>query len=282
MGGFFRRYQNLLILVALVVLTLSILLSNLKEKSSLNAVERVAIAVLSPFQNIVGWSVGKASLAWENYLHLVDVKKENAKLGRSFDRLVFENGLLTERLKHFERLESLLSFPKVSMIPFEAARIIGRDTLGRVKLLIINKGADDGLKEGMPVITHRGLVGRIARVSGSASKVLMITDVRSAVDAVVQETRDQLVASGANSPTLEVRYLSVGSDVTEGERVISSGLGGVFPKGLLVGTMTDIKKEGDSLFLSARLEPAVDLNGIEEALVLKSFPQDIFSEDDWP
>ncbi|VAX25331.1 Rod shape-determining protein MreC [hydrothermal vent metagenome] len=282
MGGFFKRYQNLLILAALVVLTLSILLSNLREKSSLNAVERVVIAVLSPFQDIVGWSVGKASLAWENYLHLVDVKKENAKLGRSLDRLVFENGLLTERLKHFERLESLLSFPKVSMIPFEAARIIGRDTLGRVKLLIINKGAGDGLAEGMPVITHRGLVGRVVRVSGSASKALMITDVRSAVDAVVQETRGQLVASGSNLPTLEVRYLSVGADVTEGERVISSGLGGVFPKGLLVGSLTNIKKEGDSLFLSARLEPAVDLDRIEEVLVLKSSPSDIFSKDDWP
>lgn len=269
-------------LIALIVLTLSILLSNLREKSSLNAIERAAIAVLSPFQDIVGWGAAKASLAQENYLYLVDVKKNNRKLRRSLDRLAFENALLTERLKHFERLESLLSFPKVSMIPFEAARIIGRDTLGRVKLLIINKGSADGLAENMPVITHRGLVGRVVRVSGSASKVLMITDVRSAVDAVVQETRDQLVASGANSPSLEVRYLSVGSDVIEGERVISSGLGGVFPKGLLVGTLSNIKKEGASLFLSARLEPAVDLNGIEEVLVLKSSSADIFSPEDWP
>lgn len=282
MGGFFRRYQNLLILAALIVLTLSILLSNLREKSSLNAIERVSIAVLSPFQDMVGWGAAHAFLAWENYLHLVDVKKENRRLGRSLDRLAFENALLTERLKHFGRLESLLSFPKVSMIPFEAARIIGRDTLGRVKLLIINKGSGDGLKENMPVITHRGLVGRVVRVSGSAAKVLIITDVRSAVDAVVQETRDQLVASGANSPTLEVRYLSVGSDVTEGERVVSSGLGGVFPKGLLVGVLANIKKEGDSLFLSARLEPAVDLNKIEEVLVLKGSSTDTFSHEDWP
>ncbi len=76
MGGFFRRYQNLLILSALVVLALSILLSNLREKSSLNAVERVAIVVLSPFQDIVGWSAGKASLAWENYLHLISHDRE--------------------------------------------------------------------------------------------------------------------------------------------------------------------------------------------------------------
>lgn len=281
MGGYLRKYQSFLILVALVVLTLSILLSNLKEKSSLNAVERLAITVLSPFQDVVGWGAAKAFLAKENYLHLVDVKKENRKLRLSLDRLAFENALLTERLKHFERLESLLSFPKVSLIPFEAARIIGRDTLGRVKLMIINKGSVDGLKENMPVITHRGLVGRVVRVSGSAAKVLLITDVRSAVDAIVQETRDRLVASGSNSTSLEVRYLSVGSDVTEGERVISSGLGGVFPKGLLIGTLSNITKEGSRLFLSARLEPAVDLNGIEEVLVLKSSSADLFSQDDW-
>lgn len=281
MGGYLRRYQSFLILVALVILTLSILLSNLREKSSLNSIERLAITVLSPFQDVVGWGAAKAFLAKEDYLHLVDVNKKNRKLMLSLDRLAFENALLTERLKHFERLESLLSFPKVSMIPFEAARIIGRDTLGRVKLLIINKGSTDGLKENFPVITHRGLVGRVVRVSRFASKVLMITDVRSAVDAVVQETRDQLVASGSNTPSLEVRYLSVGSDVTEGERVISSGLGGVYPKGLLIGVLSNIRKDGPSLFLSAHLEPAVDLNGIEEVLVLKSSSSDLLSQDDW-
>ncbi len=280
MGGFLRKYQNLLILAVLLALTLSLLLSNLREKSALNAFERIAISVVAPFQDLVGWSAARVSLIWDKYVYLINVKEESRRLKSAVDRLAFENALLTEQIKHYERLESLLSFPKLSLVPFVAARIIGRDTVGRVRLFIINRGSKDGLAENMPVITHRGLVGRVVRVSRSASKVLMITDVRSAVDGIVQETRDSLVAAGANLPALDVRYLAVGSNVKEGDRVISSGLGGVFPKGLLIGTLTDIKIEGESLFLSARLAPGSDLDRIEEVLVFKGAFSGAVSEED--
>lgn len=282
MGGFFKKHQSLLVISSLLVLTLFLLLSNLRKKTSLSHFERAAVAIVAPFQDIVGWSAAKVSLIWDDYMFLVNVKKKNRLLQQNVERLAFENALLTEQFKHYERLDSMLSFPKLFMIPFEVARVIGRDTTGKVMLLTLNKGSSDGLAENMPVITHRGLVGRVVRVSSAASKVLMITDVRSAVDCIVQETRDSLLVSGANSLTLDVLYLSIESKVKEGDRIISSGLGGVFPKGLLVGVLTDVKTSGDSLFLTARLAPSADLNKVEEVLVLKSaFPTTI-TQDDWP
>jgi rod shape-determining protein MreC len=133
----------------------------------------------------------------------------------------------------------------------------------------------------MPVVTHRGLVGRVVRVSYASSKVLLITDIRSAVDCVVQETRDSLVAIGQSSRELEVKYLNVDAKVTKDDRVISSGLGRVFPKGLLIGSLSNIGKVGDSLFLKAKLSPSVDLARIEEVLIIRKFPIEGIGEDDW-
>ncbi len=240
--------------------------------------ERVSLAILSPFQNFTAWTVEGVFSVWSDYVSLVNVRQENRRLKTVVDRLVFENTLLTERIKSYERLDKLLDFPDADKIPFEVARIIGKDTSSRVRLLIINKGSRHGLSVNMPVITYRGLVGRIVLVSGSASKVLMINDVRSAVDGIVQETRDSLVVVGANSPILEIKYLAAGSDTREGDRVVSSGLGGVYPKGLVIGVLTDIKKVGDSLFYSASLKPMQDLDNIEEVVVLLKRPAEPFPE----
>ncbi len=282
MGGLIRRYQNILILVALLAFSLTLLLSNLREKSSLNFLEKAAITVLAPFQEFVDFGADKIYTIWGNYINLVGVKEENQHLRQRVDKLAFENSLLVEQFKHYERLDQVLSFPRLDMIPYETAQIIGRDTIGRVRLLYINKGSEDGLKKNMPVITHRGLIGRTVRVALYSSKVLMISDVRSAVDAIVQETRDNLVVAGSNTNTLEVRYLKAESEVKAGDRVISSGLGGIYPKGLLVGIIEDIDTVSEDLFLSARLTPTADLDRIEEVLVLSARSPVVIDEKDWP
>ena len=245
--------------------------------------EKTAITVLAPFQEFVDYGADKIYTVWGNYVNLIGVKDQNQRLRQRVGILAFENSLLVEQFKHYERLDQILSFPRLDMIPYETAQIIGRDTTGRVRLLFIKKGGEDGLEENMPVITHRGLVGRTIRVAPFASKVLVISDVRSAVDAIIQETRDNLVVAGSNTSTLEVRYLKKAeSDVKIGDRVISSGLGGIYPKGLLVGIIKSIDSVGDSLFLSARLEPTADLARIEEVLVLNAKTPVVINEKDWP
>lgn len=282
MGGAPRKHLNLIVLAALLALTLSLLVSNLKEKTYLNLFEKAVLTVMGPVQGAIEWGVTGGYGLWDSYIYLVGVREENRDLRRRVDKLAFENTQLVERLKRYKRIDGLISFPRLSSIPYEVVRVIGRDTTGRVRVITVNKGSDHGLAEKMPVITHRGLVGRVVRVSRWASKVLLITDVRSAVDALTQESRDTLVAVGSNAAEIDARYLSAGADVRDGDRVISSGLGGVFPKGLLIGFLTDIKPAGDSLFVSARLKPAVDLEKIEEALVLKDTGAVRISGGDWP
>lgn len=270
MNDFYRKHQDLIIISSLLIVTLFLLLSNLREKSSLNIVERAVLSVFAPFQESVSWGVGKASMVWDDYIYLVDVHEKNKRLKKAADKLSFENNILVERIKLYGRLEKLVTLPRLDETEFEVASVIGRDTTGRALLVTINKGSENGVKENMPVVTHKGLAGRVVRVSSSAAKVLLITDVRSAIDAIVQETRDGLVATGSNLPLLDTRYLAVNAKVKDGDRVISSGFGGTFPKGLLIGILKDAHSVKDSLFKTAKIIPAADLNHLEEVIVLKS------------
>lgn len=272
MNDFFRRRQDVIILATLLFISITLLGSNLKKRESISFAENAALTILSPFQEAVEWMVTSVYGVWDRYIYLVDLKDENARLKNLSDKLVFENLLLVERLKSYQRLDSLLAFPSLNETPFEAAQVIGRDPTDRSKILILNKGAKHGIAANMPVVTHRGVVGRIVSAGWSSSKTLLITDVRSAVDGIAQETRDSLVAVGANSPSLEVKYLSFNSKAKNGDIVISSGLGGIFPKGLLIGTLENVSPVSGSLFLSARLRPAEDFGRLEEALILKRLP----------
>lgn len=259
----------MIILAVLLVISITLLGSNLKRGPSVSLAENAALTTLSPFQEAVEWAVTSVYRVWDRYIHLVGLKDENARLRSLSDKLAFENLLLVERLKAYQRLDSLLEFPSLDETPFEAARVIGRDPTDRAKILILNKGTKHGVAVNMPVVTHRGVVGRIVSVGWSSSKTLLITDVRSAVDGIVQETRESLVAVGANSPSLEVKYLSFNAKARNGDVVISSGLGGVFPKGLLIGALENVAPVSGSLFLSARLRPAEDFGRLEETLILK-------------
>ncbi|MGK7344726.1 MAG: rod shape-determining protein MreC [Candidatus Nitrospinota bacterium M3_3B_026] len=273
MNGFFKKRRDLAILLVLTAASFSLLLVNLREESSLSVLEKVVIAAVAPFQEAVSWTVSRTAAVWEDYVYLVNLRQENKDLKSKVDRLTFENSLLVERLKSYQRLDRLLTFPRLDTAVFEAARVIGRDTTDRMKVIIINKGSNHGIGEDMPVVTSRGLVGRVAGVSWRASKVLLITDVRSAIDAIAQDSREGMVIVGTNSPLLEARYLDVMADVKEGDKVISSGLGGVFPKGMLIGALTDVRRKRGALFLSARVAPFVDLNGLEEVLVIKGMKE---------
>ncbi|MBF0170302.1 MAG: rod shape-determining protein MreC [Nitrospinae bacterium] len=269
MNGSSSRRRNFAIFGAVAAVSLVLTLTNIPGGGGLAYTERASMTLLAPFQRAIAWGVQGGHTIWKNYLALVDLKKENEYLRVTADRLAFENNALVERLKQIKRVEELLASPQGVAYTTVVARVIGRDTSNRVQIAILDRGTADGVEEGMPVITHRGLVGRIVRASTTVSKLLLITDVRSAVDAVTQESRDRLTVAGVNEERLDVRYLSVDADAHEGDRVVSSGMGGIFPAGLLIGTLVGVADQADSLFKEATVVPAVDFDRLEEALVLK-------------
>jgi len=271
MTGFFDRHRNISLLAALCIFSFSIFALSARQKNHLTPLEQGALAALAPFQKVLNWGADKVFDAWDGYILLFKVRQENELLRQRLKQMTMENHMLSEKLLEYGRMEQLFNAAHHQMAGLTLARVIGRDSSGFARLITIDKGASDGIKEKMPVLTHQGLVGRIIRVSRNAAKVMLITDVRSAVDALSQDSRDGMVAAGANSQMLTVRYLKVDSGAKEGEKVVSSGLGGIYPKGLVIGLLAGITREKEDLFVTARITPLASLDRLEEVLVMKEF-----------
>ncbi|MBE0616564.1 MAG: rod shape-determining protein MreC, partial [Proteobacteria bacterium] len=132
----------------------------------------------------------------------------------------------------------------------------------------LDKGTADGVAPDSPVVTPGGVVGRVFEVSASASRVLLLTDANSAVDAIVQRTRAQVLVEGRLWPSCRVLHLARGDEAAPGDRVVTSGLGGVFPKGLLLGEITEVQIQPGQVFHTAELLPSADLSRMEEVFVI--------------
>jgi rod shape-determining protein MreC len=165
-------------------------------------------------------------------------------------------------------LNKLLSFKSNLTFSTKAAQVIGRDSSNWLSTLIIDKGEKAGINIGMPVISDTGLVGKIVEVSKSTSRVLLINDPNLKVAALVQDSRDEGMVSGSLGGTCRMYFLSLDSEVKINDVVVTSGLGGVFPKGLLIGRVVDVDLDSTGLMKNCSIKPATNLSRIEEVLVI--------------
>jgi rod shape-determining protein MreC len=176
-----------------------------------------------------------------------------------------------EGYQEAQRLKKLLSISdNNNNYRFITARVIGREQAALSRTVMINKGSSDGLKNGMPVIAPPGLIGRLVDVSLNVSRVLLFIDENSNIDAIVQRNRTQGIISGAGSGGMILKYISKTQDVKEGDVIVSSGMGGVFPKGWLIGQVIYVDRQDASLFLKIKVAPFVDFSKLEELLILSS------------
>ena len=135
-------------------------------------------------------------------------------------------------------------------------------------MVFINRGTDHKVKKNLPVMTDAGVVGHVIQASPKASKVLLITDSRSAIDSLFQETRESGVTVGIGEDICEMKFVPISAMVSVGDKVISSGLGGIFPKGFTVGVVVNVVREEQELFQNIMVAPSADLSDMEEVAVL--------------
>lgn len=176
------------------------------------------------------------------------------------------------------RLGELLKIAESNSIESVAARVIGRPSNQWEGVITINKGTADGIRPGMPVVGPRGLLGQTVSVSGRSSKVRLITDQRSGVAALVQRSRVEGIAKGSIDGRLSLEFISVETTVKAGDVVITSGIGGVYPKGIVIGEAIDVHRGANALYQSIRIEPASQLAGLEEVLILVGAPPSVTPE----
>jgi len=217
----------------------------------------------------ISWIDHGISELWAGYVALQVVREENEQLRREMDLLRGQNSQLREAAAATERLKSLLQFKEQAASVMVAAQVIGRDATNSYRSVILNKGESDGVKPEMGVVTPVGVVGRVVKTTGATAVVLLVTDPNNAIAGLIQRTRDEGIVEGTHQGLARLKYIPLLSTVRDGDRVVTSGLVGGFPRGLPIGTIRQIDRSEGALFQSAELIPEVDMSRLEEVLVIQ-------------
>jgi len=232
--------------------------------------ESIVVLFFSPAQSFFSSVTDSITDGLGHYFFLVRTSLENERLLLELDRLSKKNNKLLERNKFLERSANLANFMDEDARPLVVAKVIGYDATQWSKVIFINKGTDHKVEKNLSVVTDAGVVGHVIHASLKSSKVLLITDSRSAVDSLFQESRKSGIVVGTGEDICEMKFVSISAKVSVGDKVVSSGLGGVFRKGLVVGSVVDIVKEGHELFQEIKLATSVDFSNLEEVVVVLS------------
>ena len=205
---------------------------------------------------------------WDGYVALREVYEENRGLKQEIQKLHRENSELRERAASSQRWAELLEFKQGAPFQTVAAQVIGRDASNWYRGLVLNKGERDGVNVEMGVVTPAGAVGRVVKTTAFTAMVLLATDPHNALTGLIQRTRDEGIIEGSPHGRLRMKYVPLLSPIQVGDRIVTSGLTGGFPKGLAIGTITRVDKTEGDLFQSAEIMPEVDFSRLEEVLVI--------------
>ncbi len=225
-------------------------------------------AALGPFMQVVSSAHTRAKHVWQSYISLIGVREQNEALKEEIRKLKREKAALLDMESENRRLRKLLDLRASHEFPFIVAQVVGEDAVGWYRTLFINKGLDDGVRSDMPVTVAEGVVGRVVNCSSDMSRILLLTDPNHSVDCRVARTRDRGVLSGLLERGCMLRYINLKAEIRPGDEVVTSGLDGIFPRGLPIGKVDTVGKGTQGLFLEARVVPAVDFSKIEEVLVV--------------
>ncbi len=268
------KNRRWLILVLLLFISIMIVNITLNQEAIFKKIEIPIITVLSPAQKIlskIGFDI-KDKL--DTIPQIFYLKEENEVLKQQVAELLQYKQNLLEYQRENADLRNLLGFKDKNLqYDLEAAEVIARDTGNWFNVILIDKGEKQGLKKDMAVITNEGLVGCIISTTANTSKVMLITDERSSISAMLQRTRDNGIVKGSidTAPRgyLKMDFLSQDANLVKGDIVISSGLGGLVPKGIVIGEVVETKKESYELMQYAIIKPAVDFLKLERVFVIK-------------
>ncbi len=236
--------------------------------------------LLNPFVSVQTW-ISTRYQAIHSFLtapqDTARLRQRNAELEAEVARLQAQTIELQQQLSETNILSALVDFARANpQNRYLAAAVIGYDTSPFLRYVIINRGSDDGLRRGMPVVTAQGLVGRIATVTAGAARVQLITDPASTINVHLQPSEAQAVLTGSITGEIALDMIPQEATIQPGDLVLTSGLGGNYPANLLIGQVTGIRSQAVDLFQSASVQPVVDFTQLEIVLVITNFkPVDI-------
>ena len=264
---FLLGHKRVALLLFIVILSFLLMLPQFQKRPRYYFFERPFILLFFPIQKVFTGVIDGIDTIWDDYINLRDVKTENDKLKKEIEILRSRSLQYQEALMANERLHRLLEFKESIPIKTLSAKVIGKDPTGWFKTILLDRGERDGIKRNMGVISAAGVVGQVIRTAPNFSQVLLIIDPSSAIATMVQRIRAEGIGEGRGNH-LYLKYITNLADVQVGDAVVTSGLEGIYPKGLLIGSVGRVEKKEASLFQDIEVTPAVDFSAIAEVLIV--------------
>jgi rod shape-determining protein MreC len=265
-----------LLVVGLVAASLALMWLN--QQGTLDPAKDLVLIPITALQQGVAQAWRGATRLFQNTPDLEALRQRNAELETQLAAAQARITELEENQAELDRLSGLLNYARTQPThDYLAANVIGQDPSPFLEYLILDRGSDAGIQRGMPVVSAGGLVGQIVEATSAASKVLLITDPTSAVNARLQRSRDLGIVVGQLPGGLNLQNIAQEAEVKTGDVVVTSGLGGKFPEGILIGTVNAVQRQEYEVQQSASLTPATNFAELEIVLIIVNFTPIDFS-----
>ena len=262
-----RRKLRRLAVTLLLLLLVTLAVLPLFNRSGGGMLHKLALETVGLGQKGVTAIISSVTGLWEDYVALRNVRKKNRELEAELDE--YRRTLISyrEAAALNARLRKLLGLKQKMRSPNVTARIIGRDTSSWFRTITVDQGSADGVRPGMPVITVEGIVGRVMETAAGISTIILCIDPNSAVDGLIQHCRAQGIIKGDGKGYI-FNYVMKNLDVRKDDLIVTSGMSGVFPKGIPIGRVKRVSNSARGMFQEVRVEPTVDFGNLEFVIIL--------------
>jgi rod shape-determining protein MreC len=272
MRDFLRRIRLPLAFAALLLLSTTLMVVDrrtmLEGGRDHSWLSGVLVEIAVPIQKLIRLPVDLLGQTWADYVALVDLRRDNQTLRERVAALEEENLQFREALVASGNLERIVQMRENFEVPLLPAQVVGQDVFPWFRSILLDRGRSREVLSGMPVVSDEGLVGLVTATSPNASRAMILLDRQSAVDAIVQRSRARGIVRGKGAGELEFVFMVRGDDVQPEDVVITSGVGGVYPKGLRVGSIEAVQTEEARLLHTASVRPSVDFGRIEQVFIM--------------
>ena len=267
-----KEVNALRVLIPLLLLHLILISVQVEDPAGTVLFRKWVFLAGAPLYGASSYVSGSMKHSWSEYFWLRGARAENRRLHETVQQLAAREGALAQLKEENQRLRQLLAFREMLPIKTVGGRVIGRAPNYLSNLLYVERGTDDGVQVDAPVLSGSGVLGRTLLVSRHYSQVQLITNADASLGAMVERTRTPGVLKGSGNPLLELNYISNTEPITPGDLVVTSGLDGIYPKGLPVGKIVESYK-GKSVFRVILVEPFTDPLRVEEVLIMIGTPK---------
>lgn len=228
---------------------------------------RATLEFLGPLQRTM--TIVSSSIAdlYENYLALLAVRAENRRLQKLVDKYLKDLEVYREGYTNYLSLQAQLDFKKTLQFEPVAGRVVGKGGGAWYQTIVVDRGRSDDILEGMIAFAPEGVVGQVIQVSENYCKILLANASSSAIDAIVQKNRARGILKGSGRDNYTLEYVLKNYDVQEGDHIVTAGIGGVFPRGMFLGTVSKVYKKRRGMFLTIEVKPGVNLQSLEYVFI---------------